>query len=110
MSRIALAVVFMLASPADAAALCHHYSRWFYPWPQRCAVGLTYKSSPQLRREARAKPIFPPPPDDRPFPLPWLSAAELIGGEADDATRGRLMLHALLGRPAHADEIERPAR
>jgi hypothetical protein len=102
MSRVALAVVFMLASPADAAA-CHHYSRWFYPWPQRCGVGLTYKSRPQLRREARAKPIFPPPPEREPVTLPDLAAGEWQGGEADDEMRGRLILHALLGRPAHAD-------
>jgi hypothetical protein len=30
--------VVILAAPAGAA--CHHYSRWSYPWPQRC--GPTY--------------------------------------------------------------------
>ena len=32
--------VVVLAAPAGAA--CHHYSRWSYPWPQRC--GPTYRA------------------------------------------------------------------
>ena len=37
MWRIALAIA-LVATPVEASA-CHHYSRWYFPFPQRCGAG-----------------------------------------------------------------------
>jgi hypothetical protein len=34
-TKIAIAIILMGAQPALA---CHRFSRWYYPYPQRCSV------------------------------------------------------------------------
>jgi hypothetical protein len=75
-----------LATVAPASA-CRHYSIWGFPWAQRCSC-----STP-----ARAAPVPPTSPvRDADIPLPDLTPVD--GGEADEGTRGRLLLHAALTR------------
>jgi hypothetical protein len=101
-----LAVVFQAASPVDAAA-CHRHAIWHYPWPQRCGVVVKSVRVSDLVASARRQPN----PRNRPFrqphrptsepdiPIPFLARADLDGGEADEATRGRLLLRAALEAP-----------
>jgi hypothetical protein len=55
MMRTKIIVAAMLvAQPAHAA--CHKYSRWYYPWPQRCPVAYARgEDPPRLIPE-----VFPP--------------------------------------------------
>lgn len=105
--RTFLALLFVFS--AQPAAACHIFARWHYPWPQRCAP--KRHEALCVRHEALHVYVpadeLPPPraaalqpvsvPADEPLPLPALSLADVIGVEADEATRGRLMLHAILG-------------
>jgi len=96
-----------IALPKAEAAPCHHYSRWYYPWRQACAVAfvrhalhsVAASSVPNQEHpgnEARLVRLVPGPAD---LPLPGLARADLDGGEADEATRARLLLRAALGVP-----------
>lgn len=106
---LALALLFASAA-VPAAAACHHYAVWHYNFPQRCGVG----------RVALHKTIVDPPrndfaatrndfslrspgrgPSGPAVPLPLLARNDCMGGEADELTRGRLMLRAAL-EAAHA--------
>lgn len=93
--RIILVATFLFNAPPAAA--CHRFSRWHYPWPQPCGLST---HAPRYVVSA-PEPVFPPirPDfmDDDEIPLPALSAADVRGCEADDLTRGRLLLHYLLG-------------
>ena len=81
MRWIALALV-LAATPVEA----HCYSRWYYPWPQRCGTG-----------EKRIPPMISPPQrNDFDIPLPSLAQADLDGGEADEPTRALILLRAAL--------------
>lgn len=112
MIRSILVATFILT--AQPAAACHHFSRWAYPWPQRCGTGsLPYRTgSLQRRPQAQPAPIVSrekaaielPPEivapareivEGIPIPLPPIS--EVTGDWADGETAGRLILHALLG-------------
>jgi hypothetical protein len=93
--QLALALAMFAAQPADA----HCFSRWFYPYPQRCVVA---------RQMTRIVLHVVMPPErgisDRnqflsDIPLPSLARADCDGGEADEATRGRLLLRAALEAP-----------
>lgn len=115
-----LAAAFMASQPVDAAA-CHRYSRWYYPWPQRCGaarqmVRLAH-SGPTWRGPERAKvgQDGPNPPEKLPnfgsgrekaaielptaLPLPGLARADFDGGEADEPTRAKILLRAALEAP-----------
>lgn len=61
--RIALALI-LAAQPAQAEA-CHRFSRWYYPYPQRCSV-----SSHQVRLAAYTPDVQPPPRMIDPSPEP----------------------------------------
>lgn len=39
-----IAMAFVLMTGRSHAAGCHVFSRWFYPWPQRC--GIVVKRAP----------------------------------------------------------------
>jgi hypothetical protein len=76
MRWIAMALV-LASTPAEA---CHHFSRWFYKTPQRCAVALARPVKLPLRRIVVAPPLAP-------FALPteiWSPAPE---AEGDDRIR-----------------------
>lgn len=46
--------LLLVAQPAHAA--CHKYSKWYYPWPQRCPVAYVRgEDPPKLIPE-----VFPP--------------------------------------------------
>ena len=52
------ACLLLLATPAEA---CHKFSRWYYPYPQRCII--TASVMPPIRsEEIQINPdsIFPP--------------------------------------------------
>ena len=87
-----LSLTIMLAAglllPTEASA-CHHYSRWYYPQPQRCDVAhqTVRFPTPQTREKKLTWPDIA---------LPGLAQADLDGGEADEPTRARLLLRAAL--------------
>jgi len=89
MRSIALAALIVAATPVDAAA-CHHYSRWFFPWPQRCSQ-VTLSRLRALPNQER--PANKAGPD---IPLPFLTRNDCEGGEADELTRARLLLRAAM--------------
>jgi hypothetical protein len=61
--------LLLIASPASA---CHRFSRWSYPWPQRCSAAPAQR--PPLVRVA-AREIEPPKPAPGPAePIPSLPA------------------------------------
>jgi hypothetical protein len=80
--RLVLAslLLLMLVEPASS---CHRFSRWHYPWPQRCNVqhGLPLASVGKA-----------------PYPKIQLPDLTPISGgeEADETTRARLLLRATL--------------
>lgn len=86
-----------IALPVEAAP-CHHFSRWYYPFPQRCGAAR------QMTRLAPAGPTWTNlarsgPRQEPSIPLPSLARADLDGGAADEPTRARLLLRAALGDP-----------
>jgi hypothetical protein len=68
MNKAVFLAVLLSASPAVA---CHRFSRWAYPWPQRCAVARV-----QLPVSAPAPPVKPDAPTDNDIPLPSLDRME----------------------------------
>jgi hypothetical protein len=67
--RTVLVVVFLGLMGSAAEASCHKYSRWYYPFPQRCRIV-------QAAYEVPIKaPPLPPIPDspDYEIPLPDLA-------------------------------------
>ena len=107
MLRIALAVALLASMPTDAAA-CHHFSRWYYPVPQRCGAARQMVRaerghnptkfrevlSPLARNEARLVRLVHGPALE--IALPSLARADLDGGEADEPTRAKVLLRAAL--------------
>jgi hypothetical protein len=104
---ILLAAAFMASQPVEA----HCYSRWHFPWPQRCQVAghrtremARWPQAPS-RRVAHVTPtvgeqgLLPSSATccaDPDMPLPSLTSADLDGGEADEPTRTRVLLRAAL--------------
>ena len=62
MKVLALAIALTAALPTPAAA-CHRFSRWHYPWAQRCSVERA--PTPRLVRIA-AREIEPAPQPPEP--------------------------------------------
>ncbi len=67
---VAFAVLLALTTPGKA---CHRYSRWAYPWPQKCSSAREGTSAPQKtsppRQEIRIKAsrtLAPTPSSDAP--------------------------------------------
>jgi hypothetical protein len=86
-----LAGAILASAPTPSAAACRLHSIWHYPWPQRCGV-----AHAQFRAEvSREKAAIQLPPE-RDIPLPVLTRSDCEGGEADELTRGRLMLRVAL--------------
>lgn len=78
-ARAALALA-LFTTPA--AAECHKFTRWYYPWPQRCPV---YRWT-----SARAPlPIILPPERGPEIPLPSMEAD---WGDCPDDMKTRLIL------------------
>jgi hypothetical protein len=96
MKSIALALTLALTVPTPVEAkACHRYSHWAYPWPQRCGFGQKLASVQNVSREKAAIEL----PPDRDIPIPGLARADVDGGEADEAAKGRLLLRAALEAP-----------
>jgi len=91
MRRLTLAIALLAATPVEA----HCYSVWRYPWPQRCHATKPLHG----RNEAPSLPKRSPFAAEPEMPLPGLARADLDGGAADEATRGRLLLRAALEAP-----------
>jgi hypothetical protein len=77
---VASLLLLTLVEPAPA---CHRFSRWNYPWPQRCSV------RPVSLPAAAGK--LPQPK----IPLPDLTPIGK-GEDADEDVRARLLLRAAL--------------
>jgi hypothetical protein len=93
MLRIALALALLASTEASA----HCYSRWYYPWPQRCGGArqmvrptVANRLSTVASRFATVRFVEPA------IALPSLAQADLDGGGADEPTRARLLLRAAL--------------
>jgi len=101
MRGIILILAVLAASPA--AAKCHLFSVWHYPWAQRCDVTrspLHFGSeAPFVSDTNRFVSPGRRPSGPADIPLPGLARADLDGGEADEAARGRLLLRATLEAP-----------
>ena len=89
-----LAALVLAATPVDA----HCFSRWYYPWPQRCGA-----ARQMVRLQISANSRKPATPEiredfgkDPAIALPSLARADCDGGEADEATRARVLLRAAL--------------
>jgi hypothetical protein len=93
MKRAAIAVIAItLALEPAAAAKCHHFSIWKYPWRQSCRMTALAPSS--IRSRARINVILPVP---RPIEIPLPDLTNIDWGQLpDDDARGRLMLRATL--------------
>ena len=85
-----LALALLASEPVDAAAQCHRYAIWRYPWAQRCAMGQKH-AFPRQKHVSEVR--GPSGPD---IPLPLLTRSDCEGGEADELTRGKLLLRAAL--------------
>jgi hypothetical protein len=94
MWRIALAIALVAATPVEARC----YSRWYYPFPQRCHVArqmvrfVPFRQSPPI-------PANPRQEEEPEIPLPSLARADFDGGEADEPTRAKILLRAALEAP-----------
>ena len=85
-----LAAGFLLSTPVEA----HCYSRWYYPWPQRCGAARQMVRL-QVSREKAAIQL-PPERNDPEISLPSLARADLDEPEADEPTRAKVLLRAAL--------------
>jgi len=90
MLRIALGSLLALLAQTPVEAHC--YSRWYYPWPQRCGVARQMVRSVTEPRHRPSRPVTQTPA----IALPSLAQADLDGGGADEPTRARLLLRAAL--------------
>ena len=88
-SATAMAAILSAAIALPVEAHC--YSRWYYPWPQRCGV-----ARQMVRPVGREKAAIHLPTEEPDIPLPSLARADLDGGEADEATRAHALLRAAL--------------
>jgi hypothetical protein len=70
-------------TPVEPASACHRFSRWYYPWPQRCNVDVVLPPASSAKA---------PQPE---IPLPNLTPIGK-GQDADEATRARLLLRATI--------------
>ena len=93
-----LAALVLAATPVDA----HCFSRWYYPWPQRCgAARQMVRGMPRSPLHVRSEAPFaseakPPSLREAEIPLPSLARADCDGGEADEAIRAKVLLRAAL--------------
>lgn len=88
-AAIVLIVLLAALEPA-AAAKCHHFSIWKYPWRQSCRM--TALAPPAIRSRSRIDVIVPA---TREIPLPSLTDIDW-GHPLDDEQRGRVMLRIML--------------
>ena len=101
-----LALALLASATVPAAAACHRYSVWHYPFPQRCGVTrqmvrlqiLANSDNIASHKEIVApdRNDFGPDRNDFGIALPSLARADLDEPEADEATRARLLLRAAL--------------
>ena len=82
-----LAALVLAATPVDA----HCFSRWHYPWPQRCGAARQMVRL-QVGREKAAIELPTAPAIARPS----RARADCDGGEADEAIRAKVLLRAAL--------------
>jgi hypothetical protein len=89
-------LMFALALLASTEASAHCYSRWYYPWPQRCESSSSRPAIDRHGTKGRDAYAEAPPRIDPKIALPGLAQADLDGGGADEPTRARLLLRAAL--------------
>lgn len=95
--RAVLIGIFLVSFGTTANAACHRYSKWYYPWPQKC------KATTQAAYEPVARlPVIPPLPpvfdkDKEDIPLPDLTAvgSEEINKELQEELERRRALMLL---------------
>ena len=102
--RVARAMAAILSAaialPSEAAS-CHHYSRWYYHFPQRCGVArqgtiLDKISRGSVPRAVPNQERSKNKADTAEIPLPSLARTDCVGGAADEPTRARILLRAAL--------------
>lgn len=73
--RTGLVLVFLISMGATNAEACHRFSRWYYPFPQRCDTRFL-KHDLVYRVSDHAPPVRPDikPDPDTEIPLPDMAA------------------------------------
>ena len=91
--------IVLAALLASTPVEAHCYSRWHYPWPQKCGAILrpVRPVRPVLREQREQGKQSPEQSAD--MPLPSLARADFDGGEADEPTRAKVLLRAALEAP-----------
>lgn len=57
--RAAIAALTLMLA-AEPASACHRFSRWYYPWPQRCSAPRIIRVSMREIEPQPAAPALPP--------------------------------------------------
>ena len=58
----ALTMILLVGATAQPAQACHRFTRWHFPWPQRCGALI-------VKHERQARLVLPTPPvEDRAAP------------------------------------------
>jgi hypothetical protein len=91
MKKLVLLFAIVALVPDPAIAACHHFSRWAFPFPQRCHV---FASVP---RDGLKYPL-PPQRERIDIPVPDLSNIDW-GKTGDDSLRGLALLRSLYNGP-----------
>ena len=66
--RNALLAAILLIAVEPASAHC--FSRWKYPWPQRCGAAVQVAARTPAREEPKPAPVIPPEPTPLNFVAP----------------------------------------
>jgi len=83
---LVLALVLFAAVPPSAYA-CHRFSRWYYPWPQRCSV----ERAPIRVSTREVEPAAPRPPERETVPI-LETPADLERAAAIEKLKDQLIL------------------
>ena len=92
-------MILLLATPVEA---CHKFSRWHYPWPQRCAVFVKQEGgvAPARTEHPRLPKFEKAPGAVAPVTGGALPTLEIDwGAPGDDRLRGIAILRALNDSP-----------
>jgi hypothetical protein len=67
LSKPLVLALALFAAASPPAYACHRFSRWYYPWPQRCSV----ERAPRFIRVStrEVEPAAPRPPERETVPI-----------------------------------------
>lgn len=78
MVRVKIIAIAILVAQPGYAATCHHYSKWYYPYPQNChnnRYTAEFKFMNKLKFKNNVQPISIPEPPPSPV-LQWTKAED----------------------------------